>query len=178
MKAAGPALLAFLALCGCGSSPAGAPAVTPASVRRLVLVEVDGRGSEADAFVSRFLLTLSQLGLGEVTDARLAGATLETLREASSSAAERFRTLYPGDVYVGVKIPPCQPIRARGDSVEMECTATVRAVSPAGASLADFEAKDANFTGIGRNEESGPEGEAARGAAKKAAKKLAAALGR
>ena len=178
MKTAGPVLLALVALAGCASSPAGAPAATAASVRRLVLVEVDGRGSEADAFVSRFLLALSERGLGEVTDARLAGAALESLRDASSSAAERFRTHYPGDAYVGVKIPPCQPIRARADSVEIECSVTVRAISPAGASLAEFEARDANFTGIGRNEETGPEVEAARGAATKAAKKLAAALGR
>jgi hypothetical protein len=141
-------------------------------------VEVEGKESETEVFVSRFVEALSTRGLGGVADARLAGGTLATLRDASSGVAGRFRDLYPGDAYVGVTVPPCRPVRVRSGVVDVECVATVRALSPAGASLGEFQSKGENATGLGTNRETGPDVEALRDAAERAAKKLAAILKR
>jgi hypothetical protein len=143
-----------------------------------VLVEVEGKSSETDPFVSRFLEALSTRGFGGVIDARLAGGTLATVRDASSGAAGRFRDLYPGDAYVGVSIPPCQPVRVRSGVVDVECVATVRVLAPSGTSLGEFQAKGENATGLGTNAETGPDVEALRDAAERAAKRLAAVLKR
>jgi hypothetical protein len=174
---------ALLVLAGCASGPSpsatGADAGRAASApRRLVLVEVEGKVSETDVFVSRFLEAVSTRGLGGVIDARLAGGTLATLRDASSGAAARFRDLYPGDAYVGVAVPPCRPVRVRSGVVDVECVATVRVLSPSGASLAEFQSKGVNATGLGTNVDTGPDVEALRDAAETAAKKLAAVLKR
>ena len=141
-------------------------------------MEVEGKSSETDVFVPRFLDALSVRGFGLVTDARLAGGTLATVRDASSSAAGRFRDLYPGDAYVGVTVPPCQAVRVRSGVADIECVATVRVLSPSGGSLGEFQSKGENATGLGTSRETGPDVEALRDAAEKAAKKLAALLGR
>jgi hypothetical protein len=174
---------ALLICAGCASGPAPPPAGTDApkpggAPVRLVLVEVEGSGSETDPFVSRFLSSLSARGFGGVVDARLAGGTLATLRDATSGAAGRFRDLYPGDAYVGVTIPPCYAVRIRSGMADVECVATVRVLSPSGASLGEFQAKGENATGLGTSAEQGPDVEALRDAAEKAAKKLAAVLKR
>ncbi len=141
-------------------------------------MEVDGKESETDTFVSRFFESASTRGLGGVTDARLAGGTLATLKDASSGVAGRYRDLYPGDAYVGISVPPCQAVRIRSGSVDVECVATVRVIAPSGASLGEFQAKGVNSTGLGTNKETGPDVEALRDAAEVAAKKLAALLKR
>jgi hypothetical protein len=174
---------ALFVLAACASTPPRAPAGRDApkaatAPERLVLVEVEGKEVETATFVSRFLESASTRGLGGVVDARLAGGTLATLRDASSGAAGRFRDLYPGDAYVGVTVPPCQAVRIRSGTVDVECLATVRVLSPSGASLGEFQAKGENSTGFGTNKETGPDVEALRDAAEVAAKKLAALLKR
>jgi len=175
--------LALVALFGCASAPpapsaAGDAPKAATAPKRLVLVEVEGKEIETDTFVSRFLESVSTRGLGGVTDARLAGGTLATLRDASSGAAGRFRDLYAGDAYVGVTVPPCQAVRIRSGTVDVECVATVRVLAPSGASLGEFQAKGENSTGLGSKMETGPDVEALRDAAEAAAKKLAALLKR
>jgi hypothetical protein len=175
--------VALLVLAGCASAPQ--PSTAEGSVPggaappgRLVLVDVEGTASETDPFVSRFLEALSTRGLGVVVDARLAGGTLATVKDASSGAARRFRDLYPGGAYVGVTVPPCQPVRIRSGVVDVECVATVRVLSPAGEALGEFQVTGENATGLGTSADTGPDVEALRDAAERAAKKLAAVLKR
>jgi hypothetical protein len=124
-------------------------------------------------FVARFLSVLSDAGLGNVADARLSGARLETLRAATSPEAVRFRAAYPGDGYLGLNLPPCGYM---GRATGLKCTATVALLSPAGKELMKFEVSATNATGYSSESEGNPEEEASLAAAEKAAKKLLARL--
>ena len=161
----------LILLAGCAGAPP--PAAVPAG-RAFVLVEAAGIGPEAEAFVSRFLSVLSDRGLGNVADARLSGMALETLRDPDAPAAAAFRRRYPGDGYVGIDFPGCGPV-GRGS---IQCTATVRLLSPEGKELVKVAASGSNYTGISTDPDRSPETEAARAAAEKAAKRFLAALGR
>ncbi len=166
------AALSLALLCGCSASP---PAALPAGApQALVLVEVRGSGPESDAFVERFLSVLSDHGLGNVADARLSGLPLDTLQDPASPAAAAFRRLYPGDGYIGVSFGGCG-YTGRG---AIQCTATVRLLSPQGTELLAVEATGSNFTGLSDNPERSPEIEASWAAAKKAARSFLSKLGR
>jgi hypothetical protein len=140
--------------------------------RALVLVEAEA-GPETEAFVSRFLSVLADRGLGNVADARLSGISLEKLRDSDAPDAAAFRRRYPGDGYLGISLPGCGPA-GRGS---IQCTATVRLLSPEGKELVKLDATGSNFTGISTDSERSPETEAARATAEKAAKRFLAALG-
>ncbi len=166
------AALSLALLCGCAASP---PASLPAGApKALVLVEVRGSGPEADAFVERFLSFLSDHGLGNVADARLSGLPLDTLRDPEAPAAASFRRLYPGDGYLGVAFGGCG-YTGRG---AIQCTATVRLLSPGGKELLSLEAAGSNYTGLSDNPERSPEREASWAAAEKAARSFLSKLGR
>ncbi len=162
-------LLALL-LAACSSVP---PAPASTRFHALVLVESSGGSLETEPFVARFLSVLSDAGLGNVADARLAGARLEMLRDAGAPEAARFRAAYPGDGYLGLELPPCGVV---GRATGLQCTATVVLLSPAGKELAKFEATATNATGYSSESEGNPEGEASLAAAEKAARKLLALL--
>ncbi len=162
-------LLPFL-LAACSSVP---PAPARVRLHALVLVESPGGSLETEAFVARFLSVLSDSGLGDVADARLAGARLELLRNAAAPEAARFRAACPGDGYLGLDLPPCGVV---GRATGLQCRATVVLLSPAGKELAKFEVSATNATGYSSEEEGNPEGEASLAAAEKAAKKLLSLL--
>ncbi len=166
------ALALLLAFAGCSSVP---PSAASSRVKSLVLVETSGGSRETEAFVSRFLLVLSDAGLGNVADARLGGATIEMLKEASSPEAVRFRADYPGDGYLGLRLDPCGYAgRGRGIS----CTVSVLLVSAEGKELARFDASGSNATLITEESDRSPEAEASRAAAEKAARRLLRVLTR
>ncbi len=166
------AALSLTLLWNCSASP---PAALPAGApRALVLVEVKGSGPEADAFVERFLSVLSDRGLGNVADARLSGLALDTLRDPAAPAATAFRRLFPGDGYLGVAFGGCG-YTGRG---AIQCTATVRLLSPGGKELLSLEAAGSNYTGLSDNPERSPEREASWAAAEKAARSFLSKLGR
>lgn len=159
-----------LALAACASAP-----TTVARPRALVLVEASGGSRETESFVGRFLSVLSDAGTGGVTDARLAGAKLDILRDPSSSEAARFRSAYPGDAYLGFDLPPCF---VAGRAAGIKCTATVTLLSPEGKELSKLEASASNSTGYTTESERNPEAEASKAAGEKAAKKLLGVLTR
>jgi hypothetical protein len=165
-----PLLVVLLASCSSAPPPEG-----PKRLRALVLVESSGGSLETEAFVARFLSVLSDGGLGNVADARLAGARLETLRDPSAPDGVRFRTAYPGDGYLGLDLPPCG--RA-GRALGIECTATAVLLSPEGKELARFEISATNATGYSSGSEGNPDIETSQAAARKAAKKLLSLLSR
>jgi len=165
------AVSVVLVLSACSS----APPQTRTSLRALVLVEVAGSGPEAEAYAVRFLSVLSDAGLGNVADARLAGGRLDSLRDATSAEAARFRAAWPGDGYLGIDLPGCGPA---GRSGGVRCSGTIRLLSPEGKELAKVEEGASNFTMIAENPDRSPEAEAARAAAEKGARKLLAALPR
>jgi hypothetical protein len=171
-RPAAAVLLVFLALAGCASGP---PSAASSRFRSLVLVEASGGSLETETFVSRFLLVLSDAGLGNVVDARLAGARIEMLKEASSPEAVRFLSAYPGDGYLGLDLSPCFNA---GRAAGIKCTATVTLLSPEGKELAKLESSASNSTGYSSDSEKNPEAEASRAAGEKAAKKLLALLTR
>ena len=161
-----------LLLAACSSAP---PAGAPSPDRALVLVESSGGSLETEAFVARFLSVLSDAGLGNVADARLSGARLETLRVATSPEAVRFRATYPGDGYIGLDLPPCGYV---GRATGLKCTATVVLLSAEGKERVKFEASATNATGYSSESDRNPEAEATLAAAQKAAKRLVALLAR
>jgi hypothetical protein len=166
------AFLVFLTFAGCASAPQSAAS---SRFHSLVLVETSGGSPETETFVSRFLLVLSDAGLGNVADARLAGAKIEMLRDVSSSDAIRFRDRYPADGYLGLKLDPCGYTgRGRGIS----CTVSVVLISPEGKETARFDSSGSNATLITEGGDRNPEAEASREAAGKAAKKLLSLLSR
>lgn len=164
------ALLAVLTLAGCSSAP---PSAASSRFRSLVLVETSGGSPETEAFVSRFLLVLSEAGLGNVADARLAGATMDILRNAASPEAARFRARYPGDAYLGLRLDPCG-WAGRGSGIS--CTSAVLLLSPEGKEIGKFDVSGRNATLISEGSDRNPEAEASRAAAEKAAKKLLSLL--
>ena len=164
------AVVPVLALAACASAPSAV-----ARPRALVLVESSGGSSETEAFVGRFLSVLSDAGAGNVADARLAGAKLVVLRDPSSPEAVRFRSVYPGDGYLGLDLPSCF-FAGRGTGIK--CPATVTLLSPGGKELARLETSASNSTGYSSDSERNPEAEASRAAGEKAAKQLLAALTR
>jgi hypothetical protein len=164
------AVLAALALAGCASAP---PSASSSRVRSLVLVETSGRSPETETFVSRFLLVLSDAGLGNVADARLAGAKLDILKDGASPEGARFRERFPGDGYVGLRLDPCG-YSGRGSGIS--CAVTVVLLAPDGKEMARFDATGSNATLISGADDKGAEAEASREAAEKAARKLLRAL--
>ena len=166
------ALLVFLAFAGCSSAP---PSAASSRVRSLVLVETSGGSPETETFVSRFLLVLSDAGLGNVADARLGGATIEMLKESASSEATRFREQYPGDGYLGLRLDPCG-YKGRGGGIS--CSVSVLLISAEGKEMARFDASGSNATLITEGSDKSPEAEASRAVAEKAAKKLLGFLAR
>ena len=165
-------LLVSLALGGCASTP---PSASSSRYRSLVLVDASGGSPETEAFVSRFLLVLSDAGFGNVADARLAGARIDMLKEAASSEAIRFRERYPADGYLGLRLDPCA-YRGRGSGIT--CTVSVVLVSPEGKEMARFDTSGSNATLITEGGDRSPEAEASRAAAEKAARKLLGLLTR
>jgi hypothetical protein len=165
-------LLSLGAVVACSSSP---PVHAPPRLHALVLVEASGGSLETETFVGRFLSVLSDEGLGNVADARLAGGRLETLRDASAPDAVRFRTDYPGDGYLGLDLPPCG---YAGRATGLKCTASVVLLSPEGKELVRFETSASNSTGFSSESDRNPEAEASRAAAEKAARKLLSSLSR
>ena len=161
-------LVVFLVACSSAPPSLSRP-------RALVLVESSGGSSETEAFVGRFLSVLSDAGAGNVADARLAGAKLVVLRDPSSPEAVRFRSVYPGDGYLGLDLPSCF-FAGRGTGIK--CPATVTLLSPGGKELARLESSASNSTGYSSDSERNPEAEASRAAGEKAAKQLLAALTR
>jgi hypothetical protein len=159
-----------LALAACASAP-----TSVARPRLLVLVETSGGSPETEAFVGRFLSVLSDAGTGGVTDARLAGAKLDLLRDPSTSEAVRFRSAYPADGYLGFNLPPCY---FAGRAADIKCTATVTLLSPEGKELAKLEASTSSSAGYTSGSEKNPESEASQAAGEKAAKKLLGVLTR
>jgi hypothetical protein len=165
------AAVAVLSLAACASS-------LPPSASRpsaLVLVEVSGGSPDAEAFVARFLSVLSDAGSRSVTDARLSGARLDVLRDPGSPEAVRFRSVHPGDGYLGFDLPPCFPA---GRAAGIKCTATVTLLSPEGGLLTKFEASASNSTGYTADSATTAEAETSRAAGEKAARKLLSALSR
>lgn len=171
-RALAATLLVFFTLAGCASAP---PSAASSRFRSLVLVETSGGSLETETFVSRFLLVLSDAGLGNVADARLAGAKIEMLKDAASSQAIRFCERYPGDGYLGLKLDPCG-YAGRGSGIS--CTVSVLLISPEGKETARFDTSGSNATLITEGSDKSPEVEASRAAAEKAAKKLLSLLAR
>ncbi len=166
------ALLAMVTLAGCASAP---PSAASSRVRSLVLVEASGGSRETETFVSRFLLVLSEAGLGNVADARLAGGGIDMLKDAASPEAARFRAGYPGDGYVGLRLDPCG-FAGRGRGIE--CSVNVVLLSPEGKETARFDVSGHDTSIPGPSDDKNPEADASREAAEKAAKKLLGLLPR
>lgn len=104
------ALLAFLASasgCASGGGPGGASGAS-GSAKRVVLVEADGAGPDVEVFVSRLGLESTEAGRFALTDARLSGARLGALAaEPTGERAEAFRRQHPGDAFLSVSVSPC-----------------------------------------------------------------------
>lgn len=138
-------------------------------------MESSGGSLETEAFVARFLSVLSDAGLGNVVDARLAGARLDMLRDPAAPEAVRFRAAYRGDAYLGLDLPPCGPT---GRATGLTCTAATTLLSADGKELARFEVSATNATGYSPESDTNPEAEASRAAARKAARRLFTLLAR
>lgn len=186
-------LASVLALMLLSPSPA---ALAAAKARPgVVLLEADGREEELSAFVARFESDLADGGKVGFADARLAGATLGSLASDPGGAAARaFRTEWPGETWLAVSLAPCRVEVSRTryedttpegyrvqrvlENVRVDCRATLRLVDAA----SGRGAKPLEVTGSAtfrRNE--GEDGEtseleAARDAARKAARRLPGAL--
>ncbi len=158
---------------------------------RLVLVEAAGRDEELSAFLARLESELADAGKVGWSDARLSGATLGSLQaDPGSDAAKAFRAEWPGGTWAAVSLSPCRvDVRRMSysdttpegyrvtrvvENVSVECSASLRLVDAETAK----EGKPLEVTGTASyRREEGEEGEsseleAAREAAKKAAKKL------
>ena len=87
----------------------------------------------------------------------------------------RFRSVYPGDGYLGLDLPRCF---FAGRATGLKCPATVTLLSPEGKELAKLETSASNSTGYSPDSEKNPEAEASRAAGEKAARKLLGVLTR
>jgi hypothetical protein len=165
---------------------------------RVVLVEADGRDEELSAFLARLESELSDGGKVTFTDGRLAGTTIGSLMtEPDGEAAKAFRAEWPGETWLAVSLSPCEVkvsrIRINDTSPEgyryervvenvyVACSVSLRLAD----SVSGKEGKLLTVTGTanfrrtsGDEEDETSELDGTREAAKKAAKKLAAALKR
>ena len=178
--------VALLALVHAPGAPAaGKPAP------RAVLVEADGREEELEAFLSRFDSELADGGKLAYSDARLSGANLGALAaEPDGATARAFRAEWPGEWWLAVSLSPCRVEVSRMqysdttpegyrvqrvvENVRVECDASLRLVDAAtGKEGKPLTVKGtAGFRRTEGEESDSSELEAARAAAKKAAKKL------
>jgi hypothetical protein len=116
------AVLSLVLLCACAEGTPPARAARPdargsepssGTARSLVLVEVTGTPSAADAFASRLEADLVALGI-EVRNARASGAKALSLASAPGGPeAAAFRKGWPGDVHLLAAVSACEPNERR-----------------------------------------------------------------
>ena len=169
------------------------PSPTPASPKKIVLVEAQGSVAQVDPFISRFLSEVSDRSDIAIVDARLSGAHISELKVSPPTEdAKAFKGAWPADLYLGITLSDCatKGIQARTPGFNDPMTGartvqvirTIRTECPATATLID--AKDgravATATVSGSREENpesadasfDPTQAAEQEAAEKAAKKL------
>jgi hypothetical protein len=183
-------------------TPKAAKAGSAKGIKQMTLVEVTGAGSaegatrtdtEVERFMSAFLLQMSERGYGNIADARLSGGKLDDLR---GPAGDEFRKAWPAEAYLGVKADHCDiqsyqtylPDEQRLDNgarirtniviqgYRVSCSVTVTLIGAAdGKVLAEIRVTGETGEKLS-TEDTEAEGIASEDAAKKAAKKLVAAL--
>jgi hypothetical protein len=183
-------------------TPKGAKAGSAKGIKQMTLVEVTGAGSaegttrtdtEVERFMSAFLLQMSERGYGNIADARLSGGKLDDLR---GPAGDEFRKAWPAEAYLGVKADHCDiqgyqtylPDEQRLDNgarvrtniviqgYRVSCPVSVTLIGAADGKVL-VEIRVTGETGEKLStEDTEAEGIASEDAAKKAAKKLVAAL--
>lgn len=174
-------------------SPKGAKAGSAKGIRQMTLVEAAGTGPEVERFMSAFLSEMSDRGFGNIVDARLTGRKLDELK---GPEADELRKAMPAEGYLGVKAETCgiQGFQTMiPDEVELadgrrvrvtrvvqgykvSCPVAVTLVGAAdGKVLSEVKVTGENSDKLSA-EDTEAEGLASEDAAKKAAKKLAAAL--
>jgi len=177
------------------STPYAAAAAADKPKPRVVLVEADGREEELSAFVARFESELSDRDAVLFSDARLAGTNLGSLQaEPDGELVRALRQEWPGDVWLGVSLSPCEVKVSRVtyndttpegyrvqrvlQNVDVLCRTSLRLVDAA----TGKERKTLSVTGMARFQRNeGEDGETSelegsRDAARKMAKKLASEL--
>jgi hypothetical protein len=198
LKSLAPAVCALLIVFHTVSAsptptPKAAKTLSAKGIKQMTLVEAAGPGPEVERFMSAFLLEMSDRGAGNIADARLAGARLDDVR---GLAGDEFRKSWPAEAYLGVKVDACdiqgfrttmpdEEILANGQRMRVtrvmtgyrvSCPATVTLVSAADGKVLS-EVRVTGQTGDKLStQDTEAEGLAAEDAAKKAAKKLVAAL--
>jgi hypothetical protein len=191
------AVAASLPLLGCASTPAASGAAPDAAPKKaIVLVEAKGAAPEIERFVPRFLSAASDRGLGAIVDARLSGARLADVAMPGEAGAE-FRKAWPGDVYLGILLAPCDirrhegrvydrqtnpgtgtPVRV-GDivvSYEADCSVSVSIATAPGAAAKTIDVTGRNGTAEVSAADTEAEAQAAEDAAERAVKKLVSSL--
>lgn len=195
-------VVASLALLGCASAPAtsgstaSGAAAGPAPKKAIVLVEAKGAAPELERFVPRFLSAASDRGLGAIVDARLSGARLADVAVPGEAGAE-FRKAWPGDVYLGVLLSPCQIQRREGRvhdrqtnigtgtpvrvenivvSYEADCPVSISIVTAPGVPGKAIDVTGRNGTSEVSTRDTEAEAQAAEDAAERAVKKLVSSL--
>ena len=186
-----PVALAAVLLLACAPDAAAWGKERP----RVVLVEAEGSEEGLSAFVARLESELSDRGKVVLSDARLSGATLGALAsEPDGDRAKAFRSEWPGEAWLAVTLSPCRvevsrmSYRDRTDegyvvdrvveNVRVDCPASLRVVDAGtgrGAPPLSVTGT-AGYRREGGEDEEGPELEATRDAAEKAAKKLPSVL--
>ena len=148
---------------------------------------------EIERFMSAFLFQMSEKGFGNIADARLSGGKLDDLR---GPAGDEFRKAWPAEGYLGVKAEHCdiesyqtvlpdQPRLENGQMIRtniviqgyrVSCPVAVTLIGAAdGKVLAEIRVTGQTGEKLS-TEDTEAEGIASEDAAKKAAKKLVAAL--
>lgn len=182
-------------------TPKGAKAGSAKGIKQMTLVEVNGADSaegatktdaEVERFMSAFLLQMGERGFGNIADARLSGGKLEDLR---GPAGDEFRKAWPAEAYMGVKADHCDiqgyqtyiPDEQRLDNgarirtnivvqgYRVSCPVAVTLVGTDGKVLTEIRVTGETGEKLS-TEDTEAEGIASEDAAKKAAKKLVAAL--
>ena len=191
---------ASLPLLGCASAPAAsgsaASGAAPAPKKAIVLVEARGSAPEVERFVPRFLSAASDRGLGSIVDARLSGARLADVAVPGEAGTE-FRKAWPGDVYLGILLAPCQIQRREGRtydrqtnpgtgtpvrvedivvSYEADCSVAVSIVTAPGTAAKTIDVIGRNGTSEVSTADTEAEALAAEDAAERAVKKLVSSL--
>lgn len=183
--------LASLAVAS-GQAVAQAPSARPgAGLPRIVLVDAVGPGPEVEAFIDRLRFEAEDREAFSLVDARLSGASFSALSvEPEGSVAAAFRREWPGTVWLGVNLAGCDPkvtkfsiadttqegyrITRTVVNASVECRVDVRrfdAAKPGKPEAITFKGTSPyGVTPEGSADE--PMLEAARDAARKAAKKL------
>jgi len=174
-------------------TPKAAKPGSAKGIKQMTLVEAAGPGPEVERFMSAFLLEMSDRGAGNIVDARLSGGKLDDLKGTSG---DEFRKAWPTEAFLGVKVDSCDikgfqtlipdeevlpnGMRVRVNRViqgyRVSCPVAVTLVGAAdGKVLAEVRVTGETGDKLSA-QDTEAEGLASEDAAKKAAKKLVAAL--